>query len=280
MRKTKIVMLARDCDSTTIVYNYLKQFYEFDTIVLEKTISKSIQFGRRTKLLGFWTATGQVAFMIIIFPLLKLFSQKRKNEIFNQFHLDLSPLPDELIKRVDKLSSPEARELLKKMNPDLLLVNGTRIISKKTLECVSAPFMNIHVGITPLFRGVHGGYWAMATGRKELFGITLHYVDPGVDTGGIIEQVFTQPGKRDNFYTYPYLEYAVCLPILKKVIEAFVSGQKPAIHQPVTNESALWFHPTIFQWLRNMNKTLIIVFLFAFAGLFSELFCGTLCPGF
>ena len=97
-----------------------------------------------------------------------------------------------------------------------MLVNGTRIISKKTLESVPATFINIHTGITPAFRGVHGGYWAMATGKKNLFGTTVHYVDTGVDTGGIIEQVFIEPPKQDNFYTYPYLQYASVLPVLKK----------------------------------------------------------------
>jgi folate-dependent phosphoribosylglycinamide formyltransferase PurN len=134
-------------------------------------------------------------------------------------------------------------------------VNGTRIISKKTLEAVPSTFVNIHTGITPLFRGVHGGYWSIAKGRKELFGTTIHYVDPGVDTGGIIEQVFTSPGKKDTFYTYPYLQYAVCLPVLKNVIESFQNGTRPATREPVTSESELWFHPTVLQYFKNMRRT-------------------------
>ncbi len=203
MTNFKIVLLARDCDSSAIVYNYLKQFFSIEAIVLEKTLPKIKQFLRRAKKHGWWTAAGQVAFMIIVYPLLKIFSRKRKKEIFGQYGLDVSPLPEKLITRVKSLNTAAARELLQKLKPDLLLVNGTRIISGKTLACVPAPFINIHVGITPLFRGVHGGYWAVATGRKDLFGSTIHYVDAGVDTGGIIEQVFTCPDKKDNFYTYP-----------------------------------------------------------------------------
>jgi hypothetical protein len=52
-------------------------------------------------------------------------------------------------------------------------------------------------------------------------------VDTGVDTGGIIEQVFTDPPKKDNFYTYPYLQYATVLPALKQVIQSFIDGSKP-----------------------------------------------------
>ena len=175
------------------------------------------------------------------------------------------PVVEELRARTaNVISIKRSRELLQKLNPDLLLVNGTRIISKKTLESVIGSFVNIHVGITPLFRGVHGGYWAMVTGKKNLFGVTIHYVDPGVDTGGIIEQVFTQPGKKDNFYTYPYLEYGVCLPALKKIVSTFVSGLKPPTIEPITNESSLWYHPTFFQWLWNIRKSMIIVFLIGY----------------
>ena len=169
-------------------------------------------------------------------------------------------MPEQDCPVVKSLSSEEARELLKKIQPDLVIVNGTRIISKKTLQSVDAPFINIHVGITPQFRGVQGGYWAMATGQKDLFGVTIHYVDPGVDTGGIIEQVFTIPDKRDNFYTYPYLEYGICLPVLKDIVEQFSMGKRPEVKPPVTDKSVLWFHPTIFQWLKNLNKTMSWIF--------------------
>ena len=167
---------------------------------------------------------------------------------------------------------------MNELNPDLIIVNGTRIISKKTLDCVSAPFINIHVGITPLFRGVHGGYWAMATGKKELFGVTLHYVDAGVDTGGIIEQVIAIPERNDNLYTYPYLEYGVCMPVLKNIIEKFEAGQKPGEKPSIVKESVLWYHPTIFEWLKNVRRTLMIVFVTTGTVLSSELFYNNLCP--
>lgn len=268
MQKIKIVLLARDCDSTLIVYNYLKDFFDIDTVILENTISKKKQFQRRIKLIGFWKAMGQVFFMLGIFPFLKGGSQKRKKEILEKNKLELEAIPKEKIKYVDMLNSSQARNLLQEIDPGLLLVNGTRIISKKTLESVPAPFVNIHTGITPAFRGVHGGYWAIAKGKKNLFGTTIHYVDPGVDTGAIIEQVFCEPESNDNFYTYPYLQYAAVLPVLKKVVQSFAEGNRPPAKAPVTDESNLWFHPTIFQWMGNMKRTLIFLLAFSFIGLF------------
>ena len=264
----KIVLLTRDCDSTTIAYNYLSRHFPIDTVVFEKTISKSEQFKRRVKFIGLWNAIGQVIFMLTAYPFLKLSSLGKRRRILRQYNLDLTTIPAEKIKRIDKLSSTKGREFLQELKPDLLIVNGTRILSKKTLESVSAPFVNIHTGITPAYRGVHGGYWAVAKGQNDLFGTTIHYVDPGVDTGGIIEQVFAEPGKGNNFYTYPYIQYATVLPVLKQVVQTFVDGRLPPTKPAVAKESALWFHPTIFQWLGNLRRTFIFLLVLSFIQLF------------
>ncbi|HEX6845569.1 MAG TPA: formyl transferase, partial [Chitinophagaceae bacterium] len=218
----------------------------------------------RAKRLGYINAISQVIFFLGIAPMIKRFSRKRKAGIFKQYDLDETAPPESLVKRIRYANTEEGRSLLQQLKPDLIIVNGTRIISKKTLESVNATFINIHTGITPAFRGVHGGYWAVAKGKKNLFGTTIHYVDTGVDTGGIIEQVFVDPPKQDNFYTYPYLQYATVLPVLKQVIQSFAEGNKPATRSPVTNDSELWFHPTVFQWLGNLKRTFIFLLASSF----------------
>lgn len=262
--KPKIIILARDCDSTNVVYNYLKKYFKIEAVVFETPIPRKKQFLNRAKRLGYISALSQVIFFLCIAPIIKRLSQKRKAQIFREYDLDETGPPKEIIKRIRYANTEEGRSVIKQLKPDLVLVNGTRIISKKTLESVPATFINIHTGITPAFRGVHGGYWAMATGKKDLFGTTIHYVDSGVDTGGIIEQVFIEPPKHDNFYTYPYLQYASVLPVLKNVIQSFVDGNKPLPKSPVTTESELWFHPTVFQWLRNLKRTYLFFIVSSF----------------
>lgn len=269
----KIVLLARNCDSSAIVYNYLKQHIDFEAVIIEKPFPKMKQLRKRIKKLGFWHAMGQVAFMLLVFPVLKFISRKRVKEIIEKNNLNLDPLPGEYITEVNTLNCEESRIILKKINPDLVIVNGTRIISKKTLECIDAPFINIHVGITPLFRGVHGGYWALASGKKELFGVTIHYVDAGVDTGGIIEQILVTTTSRDNFFTYPFLKYAATVPVLKKIVDKFIAGEKPVIKPSLVNESKLWYHPTIFQWLRNLKRTFLFLFIPGTVEFFSKVLC-------
>ena len=262
--KPKIIILARDCDSTNVVYSYLKKYFDIAAVVFETPIPRKRQFLNRAKRLGYINAISQVIFFLCIAPIIKNFSKKRKAEIFKEYALDETGPPESIIKRIKYANTEEGRSVLNQLKPDLVIVNGTRIISKKTLESVPATFINIHTGITPAFRGVHGGYWAIATGKRNLFGTTVHYVDTGVDTGGIIEQVFLDPPKKDNFHTYPYLQYASVLPVLRNVIQSFVDGNKPSTKPPVTTESELWFHPTVFQWFRNLKRTYLFILALSF----------------
>jgi len=132
--------------------------------------------------------------------------------------------------------------------PSVVVVNGTRIIGSHVLEAVDAPFINMHVGITPAYRGVHGGYWALAQGDPANFGVTVHLVDAGVDTGQVITQVRVRPGPLDNFATYPYLQVAVGVPALVEAVNAARTG---AIQlREADLPSRLWSHPTLWDSLR------------------------------
>ena len=107
----------------------------------------------------------------------------------------------------------------------VVVVNGTRIIARRVLEASDAVFINTHCGITPEYRGVHGGYWALYRSDPENCGVTVHLVDPGIDTGGILAQQRIEPGPHDNFVTYPYLQLAAGLPLLVEAVGSALEGR-------------------------------------------------------
>jgi hypothetical protein len=90
--------------------------------------------------------------------------------------------------RVPTVNDPRVIELLRQNAPDLVLVWGTGIIREHVLQ--AAPFfVNVHAGITPLYRGAHGGVWAVIHEDFGNVGVTVHRVDRGIDTGMILKQV-------------------------------------------------------------------------------------------
>lgn len=249
----KIVLLCSEGFSTTVLYNYISRFYPVTQVIAETPLRGLALAKRRLKKLGWITVAGQVAFMAAVVPLLRKKSATRLKEILSAEVFDETPIPSSVIRQVQSVNEEECIRLLQKLQPDLILVNGTRIISKKVLDAVNAKFINMHTGITPKYRGVHGGYWAVKNNDPEHCGVTIHLVDKGIDTGGVLYQALIHPGNHDNFVTYPYLQYAAGLPLIRQAIDDSFAGTLQA-RASITTESRLWSHPTITQYFTKSEK--------------------------
>ena len=156
-------------------------------------------------------------------------------------------MPESRLTRVPSVNSPECIAELRRLAPDVVVVNGTRIIAKKVLQAITCPFLNTHAGITPLYRGVHGGYWALANNDPAHCGVSVHLVDAGIDTGGIVHQALIHPTAEDNFTTYPLLQLAAGLPLLVQAVREALAGTLH-VQPPPAGASRLWSHPTLAQY--------------------------------
>jgi len=249
----RIAILATDCDSTRIVFNALNREFNVCAVILERPVPRGEFLRRRFRKLGVRTVAGQLAFRALIAPVLNRQAQRRIAEILAAHALDTSPIDPTVRVPITSVNDEECREKLRLYAPDLIVVNGTRIISTTTLSSTTARFVNVHTGLTPLYRGVHGGYWALAQGRRDHFGVTIHFVDTGIDTGSVIKQALAQPTDADTFATYSYLQYAVGIPLLKEAIRQVLAGNDLPL-TPLTGNSKLWSHPTIGQYLGNLAR--------------------------
>jgi folate-dependent phosphoribosylglycinamide formyltransferase PurN len=247
-----IVLLAGDGAATRIVYNALRARFGADVrleVIIEEPVSRVQLLRRRAARLGVLAVLGQILFMALAQPLLRALGRGRIEAIKSEHGLDDSPLP-EAVHRVASANAPESQQLVRSIEPTVVVVNGTRILSRETIDCVNAPFVNMHVGITPAYRGVHGGYWALAEGRPDMVGTTIHYLDDGIDTGGIIEQRFFERQRGDTFASLPYQHLACGVPALLRAIDALLRSERPTIraHRPGI-DSRLHYHPTLWGYL-------------------------------
>jgi methionyl-tRNA formyltransferase len=204
------------------------------------------------KKLGLPAVAGQLLFQAGAVPALRRASRSRARQIVERGGLGTEPMEPRHVRRVTSANSDEAQALLRELRPSVVIVNGTRILSKKLLSSVDAPFINMHAGITPRYRGVHGGYWALAEGLPRECGVTVHLVDAGVDTGAILGQARIDPTPADNFATYPLLQFCAGLPILKQAVRQVLESGSPG-KRPSTagGESRQWYHPTIWEYLKH-----------------------------
>ena len=247
MKQTpKIVMLVDRSDLSRIMYHGIAQYYLIDKVIMEDSPSKKVLIQKRIKRLGLFKVIGQLVFMVFS-KLISPLSQKRVEAILKDYQVIDTPYPEEKLIEVSSVNTIETIELLQKIDPNVVVVNGTRIISEKVLHAVDAYFINTHTGITPKYRGVHGGYWALTQNDAQNCGVTVHLVDKGIDTGGILYQATMRVTKEDSFNTYPYLQVIEAIPLMVKAIEDASTGVIKTISR-ADLESKIWTHPTIWEY--------------------------------
>jgi folate-dependent phosphoribosylglycinamide formyltransferase PurN len=250
----KIVLLGREDNQTAILYNSLRTDFSIAGVIVEEGESRLQFVKRRVQRLGLGKTVGQLVFRLTVVPWLKATSGRRVEEIIRQFRLDASAIPAAKLTRVLSVNSDETIRVLQELRPGVIVVSGTRIIAARVLNSIQAVFINMHAGITPMYRGVHGGYWSLVQNDKEACGVTVHEVDTGIDTGRILGQARITPNGVDNFTTYGFLQLAAGLPLLKKAIGEACEGQLQPVAPP-NGESRLWTHPTFGEYLYHRLKS-------------------------
>lgn len=86
----------------------------------------------------------------------------------------------------DKLRNDEVTELIKDLNPDIIIVVAYgKIIPEAILEIPKMGCINVHGSILPKYRGAAPIQWSVLNG-DEITGVTTMYMDKDMDTGDII----------------------------------------------------------------------------------------------
>jgi folate-dependent phosphoribosylglycinamide formyltransferase PurN len=246
----KIVILCKASLSTDLLLARLSQRQNCELVVIRESAIPAlaiIKFRRRR--LGWLATLGQVAFMAIVPRLNASATKRRVNALIAAHAMSCETPPGFKIEHVDSINDPVVIERLKAESPDVVLVSGTRIIKPNVLYAISAPFINTHAGITPQYRGVHGGYWALYNNDLQNFGSTIHLVDKGVDTGQVLAHVRSAPELEDTFWTYPIVQFLATLPVMDKILDDLPAAliATPEITSDISSRQ--WFHPTLWQYV-------------------------------
>ena len=133
----------------------------------------------------------------------------------------------------DSANSAGLVALIESEKPDLVLVSGTDLLKKPTLERFGAKVMNLHTGISPYIRGgPNCTNWALALGEFDLIGNTVMWIDPGVDTGAIIASERTPLTGRETIAELHLKVMDHAHDLYRRAAEAFAAGRElPAVPQ-------------------------------------------------
>ena len=95
---------------------------------------------------------------------------------------------------VENINCDKAHDFSKELNPDLIIVSGTRMVKTKMLSVkAKVGILNLHTGLSPYIKGgPNCTNWCIATKQYHLIGNTIMWIDEGIDSGNIITTELTE----------------------------------------------------------------------------------------
>lgn len=120
---------------------------------------------------------------------------------------------------------------IKSYDPDVIvMISWSQILPKDVVQCAPLGCVNIHYSLLPKRRGGAPLFWAIYDGLEKS-GITLHYVDEGIDSGDIIGQVEFEIGPTDTCGSLLDKIVVLAPRLLEEYVDSIESGNAPRSKQ-------------------------------------------------
>ncbi|MBC8107322.1 MAG: methionyl-tRNA formyltransferase [Anaerolineae bacterium] len=102
--------------------------------------------------------------------------------------------------KMGDLSRLDVESLAPAMQADIFIVFGASYIKGTLCDAlVERRAINIHMGVSPQYRGSSTNFWAMYDRRPEFVGATIHLLSKGLDSGPILFHALPKAAKVDPF---------------------------------------------------------------------------------
>lgn len=163
--------------------------------------------------------------------------------MLQQYNEKYASYPDAPITVVENINSEAALAFTQKINPDLIIVSGTRMVKEKMLALNPAiGIINLHTGLSPYIKGgPNCTNWCIATNQLYLIGNTIMWIDKGIDTGNIITTEITQFEGTENLLDVhiKVMEHAHDLYV--RAIEKLSAGARPGVKQDSITKGTTYY---------------------------------------
>jgi len=151
---------------------------------------------------------------------------------------------------VPDINDRKCIDFISEYGPDIIAVCGTSVIKPEVFNLSKKGTINIHCGITPEYKSADPAFWALYNNEPDKVGVTIHFVDAGIDTGDIIYQEPVEVTKDDSLATL----YCKCIKtgahLMMKAISDIENGSVKTIRKDhISGKSYYSINLGIWQYL-------------------------------
>ena len=147
---------------------------------------------------------------------------------------------------VDFTENPNSEEYLDKLReigPDVIINQSQFIIKKPLLEIPRIGVLNRHNALLPKNRGRLTPFWVLYKGENET-GVSIHFVDEGIDSGPIVVQKRFPVSGKDTFKSVVERNYELASAAMLEALDLLENGHSDFIENN-DNEATYNTVPTL-----------------------------------
>jgi len=144
------------------------------------------------------------------------------------------------------LNDPVVVQGLEKIQPDLVVFTGGGLLRKDVLARSGQGVLNCHMGVLPGYRGRDVVEWPLVEGQFDCVGLTVHFMDEGVDTGDIlrIRPTLPRPGE-SRAQLRERLEGVMCSLIVDTCQDVLDRSIQRQPQKPSDGKQYFFMHPRL-----------------------------------
>lgn len=175
---------------------------------------------------------------------------------YDQLYPDYPNVP---LLDVENINSSMAFEFSTKIDADIIIVSGTRLVKERMLSLKpKVGILNLHTGLSPYIKGgPNCTNWCIATQQFHLIGNTIMWIDLGIDTGNILTTGFTELDGTENLSQvhWKVMEHAHSLYL--KAIKYLAEGGRQSIPQSDIDKGKTYYTK---DWTLSQKINLVLNF--------------------
>ncbi len=143
---------------------------------------------------------------------------RAENKFFQSSKFIKKNVKTKFIKQGD-LNYLKKKDILEALGADLYVIFGSSFIKGWLINyLMKKKAINIHMGLSPFYRGSSCNFWAIYDNKPEYVGATIHFLSKGLDSGKILHHCLPDT-KKSNIFEYTMSSVLSAHKCLQKMIK-------------------------------------------------------------
>lgn len=155
--------------------------------------------------------------------------KKSEEEFFGEYDFP-EDVPVWKIKH-GEINSLSASSTIKEIAPDMILLFGTSIIRDPLLKNFSGRIINLHLGLSPYYKGSATNLFPYYFNEPECVGASFHLATSEVDAGAVLHQMRPEISVSDSLHSIGNKTILKAGEVLPEVVESYFGGNVTPIQQ-------------------------------------------------